>query len=1160
MKKNRIALATITTLSLGIVASSSIVSLFADNSLSERFYSVSNKNNDILEKNDSQANKNSNQKNVEPTPFDFITSMPLLSQSTGPIVIRKNTIYSLDWFGSQRWKLDLTTAEFNNQSVLPSGLRNGTGLEWRDSVVLNYTLDNNSNTLWVLTNTTNPSSGKQTSQNLVAIDSLNGNVKGSYVLNNGIGNKFSAQYSVTVLQNGNVLIFNDGANRWWRTQIFDVKTMKAMPVQENLKSKTLQEDILKFNSQNRIPEQNVRTNFIFPIGVNKNIMILTNLGDNQADTGNRNSVWFAFVDDDLNRIRTDVNDKYYKPVLISERKSINAATNMANGEGFPKLTYTLADGRILFCIYNKLFVFFPNEMRGHTDLVYKTFDIGLNDGNGDGKYYPVESWTTDTDNNVYVKYANSGTINKFIFTGSSSTDTQIQTSTYFNLSGIDNNTPANQKIFEHAKDFVLYNVYGYTGQIMLLNPYRVTNLKKIPENFDGTVNKNNDYGLAAAIVNNKNSVGGGDLKGLLNTENAFLKSSDFLIPDDILRNKLPSEINRTDIQITENGFFTRNNSTDSQGKLLYPQFTKVMDDEKRQDKNLKITVNIDQIPWFVDNGIMPENIAPITLTKEFTTGQKIQDRVSWKNESLDYDFKNTLPTKVTLEDVQRFDPFSINLTSQRTTIKGENYPKKEYKIIETNDNTGIIKISMDYSYLPIGVDVSDSNILKSTFTNEYTIFKKTDKKDFNFVGIQSLESENITSIPQLKELSESNLLPSSISANDLNGILRFINTDSSSGYPISKMKFDIQPNDDMGTLKITGTLPSDYYGEETKSFTKTYTGLNKKSDYTFTFKDNPSGFVKKNYRPSEVGEQDIYRYFITYSGYNSSDLKLTLTPNNENGELEIKFLLDGSYPESIANGINGFTKTEEGYVFNQKISGFKRNEEYQTEYQLNFIDDNNKLLDEIKKFTPKQIEQIIKKGSGSLTNNEIKLTINGQEITDEELFVKALVISAGSKIPKKENWTNSNFKYEIYYNDPNGEITVKIILSNIEGLSNDLVFVQRFTGFAKGNQVTTKDILSFKTQTKLFIDNQTFKDIKPSELAKRLENENSKKEEITKYLNFFSGDYTKAISEGNFKLEISYDDIHAYMTIKIIFSRVQVTNPDSLLSYTATYNGFATEQ
>lgn len=248
MKKNRIALATITTLSLGIVASSSIVSLFADNSLSERFYSASNKNNDILEKNDSQANKNSNQKNVEPTPFDFITSMPLLSQSTGPIVIRKNTICSLDWFGSQRWKLDLTEAKFNGQSVLPNGLTATNHLKWRDSVVLNYALDNNKNILWVLTNTTNPS-GKASTQNLVAVNSLTGEINGFYVLNNDIRDQYSAQYGVTVLQNGNVLIFNDGANRWYRYQIFDTKTMTAMQPKENTSSKSLQEDILKFNKK-----------------------------------------------------------------------------------------------------------------------------------------------------------------------------------------------------------------------------------------------------------------------------------------------------------------------------------------------------------------------------------------------------------------------------------------------------------------------------------------------------------------------------------------------------------------------------------------------------------------------------------------------------------------------------------------------------------------------------------------------------------------------------------------------------------------------------------------------------------------------------------------------------------------------------------------------
>ncbi|WPL38546.1 lipoprotein 17-related variable surface protein [Malacoplasma iowae] len=1157
MKKNKITLSVVTTLSLGIIGASSLVSFYKESSLSKYFYNENNNKVDNTESSNSDANENINKNNVEPTPFDFVTAMPLVSQSTGPIVIRKSTIYSLDWFGSQRWKLDLNTAKFNGQSVLPEGLSNSNHIYWRDSVVINYALDSNTNTLWVLTNATNPS-GKPTTQNLVSINSINGEIKGFYSLNNNITDQYSAQYGISVLQNGNVLIYNDGANRWWRNQIFDVEKLQALPYKENQNSKSLQDDLLKFNDENGIGERNIRTNFIFSVGENKNIMIMTNLGDNQNDTGNRNSVWFAFVDDEMNRIISDQNDILYKPVLISERIKINADTNMKNGESFPKLTYTLADGRILFCIYDKLFVFFPNEMKGQKDLKYKMFNIGLGDGNG--KYYPVESWTTDTDNNVYVKYANSGTINKFTFTGTTSSNTEIQTSTYFNLSGIQQGSIANQKIFDNAKNFVLYNVYGYTGQIMLLNPYRVTDLTKIPDKFEDEATKNNDYGLAVAIVNNKNSVGGGDLKGLLNTENAFLKSSDFVISENILKNKLPSEINRSDIEITENGFFTKNNSTDSQGNLLYPQFKKVMDDEKSKTPNLKITVNIDQIPWFVDNGIMPENIPPLNITKEFTTDQKIQDRVIWKNENLDYDFKNTLPTKVTLDDVKRFDPFSINLTSQITTIKGENYPKKEYKIKSFDDNNGKIEISMEYSYLPIGVEVNEENIMKSTFTHEYTIFKKDGEKDFIFVGNNN-SSENINTIPQLKELSQSNLLPSSITANDLNGILRFINTDSSAGYPISKMKFNIEPNDDLGSLKITGTLPSDYYGDGEKTFTKTYTGLNKKSDYKFIFNDQPTGFIKKNFRPSEVKEQDIYNSFVTYSGYNSSDLSLNLNPNNETGELNVEFILDGKYPDSIANGVNGFIKKDNYFVFSKTISGFKTNKEYETEYQVNFISDDDKSLDEIKKYTPNQIKQSINsQNSNSSVNENPKLTINGQQINSEKDLAISVIKSLGTNLPKKEELTDDNFGYNIYYNDPNGEITVKLTFKNITGVSGDLVFIQRFTGFAKGNQVTTDDILSFKTQTKLMSDNPTFKTTLPSDLAKLLNaNDEKRVEEIKKYISYFSGDYSTAINANKFKLEITSDDIYGYLTIKIIFDRQDIKNQESLLSYTVTYNGFATE-
>lgn len=1161
MKKNKITLSVVTTLSLGIIGASSLVSFYKESSLSKYFYNENNNKVDNTESSNSDANENINKNNVEPTPFDFVTAMPLASQSTGPIVIRKSTIYSLDWFGSQRWKLDLNTAKFNGQSVLPEGLSNSNHIYWRDSVVINYALDSNTNTLWVLTNATDPNNGKPTTQNLVSINSVNGQVKGFYALNNNVENWYCAQYSISVLQNGNVLIYNDGANRWYRYQIFDTKTMKPMQVKENISSKSLEDDLLKFNKDNDIGEVNVRTNFIFSIGENKNIMIMTNLGGNQSDTGNRNSVWFAFVDDEMNRIITDPNNPLYNPVLISERTKINAETNMKNGELFPKLIYTLADGRILFCIYDKLFVFFPNEMKGQKELKYKIFNIGLDDGNG--KYYPVESWTTDTDNNVYVKYANSGNINKFSFTGTTYSDTQIQMSTYFNLSGIAQNTVANQKIYEHAKDFVLYNVYGYTGQIMLLNPYRVTDLTKIPENFDDQQTPNKDYGLAVAIVNNKNSIGGGDLKGLLNTDNAFLKSSDFEIPEDILKNKLPSEISRNDIKITENGFFTINNSTDDKGNLLYPQFIKEMDDEKTKEKNLKITVNIDQIPWFVDNGIMPNDIAPLTLTKEFSTSQSIKDRVSWKNVNLDYDFKNTLPTKVTLDDVKRFDPFSINLTSQITSIKGDNYPKKEYSIKNADDTTGKITISTEYWYLPIGVEVNEENILKTTFTQEYTIFKKDDKKDFIFVGNDnSNTSENINTIPQLKELSQSNLLPSSITANDLNGILRFINTDSSAGYPISKMKFNIEPNDDLGSLKITGTLPSDYYGDGEKTFTKTYTGLNKKSDYKFIFNDQPTGFIKKNFRPSEVKEQDIYNSFVTYSGYNSSDLSLNLNPNNETGELNVEFILDGKYPDSIANGVNGFIKKDNYFVFSKTISGFKTNKEYETEYQVNFISDDDKSLDEIKKYTPNQIKQSINsQNSNSSVNENPKLTINGQQITSEKDLAISVIKSLGTNLPKKEDLKNdNNFLYNIYYNDPNGEITVKLTFKNITGVSGDLVFIQRFTSFAKGNQVTTDDILSFKTQTKLMSDNPTFKTTLPSDLAKLLNgNEEKRVEEIKKYISYFSGDYSTAINANKFKLEITSDDIYGYLTIKIIFDRQDIKNQESLLSYTVTYNGFATE-
>lgn len=64
---------------------------------------------------------------------------------------------------------------------------------------------------------------------------------------------------------------------------------------------------------------------------------------------------------------------------------------------------------------------------------------------------------------------------------------------------------------------------------------------------------------------------------------------------------------------------------------------------------------------------------------------------------------------------------------------------------------------------------------------------------------------------------------------------------------------------------------------------------------------------------------------------------------------------------------------------------------------------------------------------------------------------------------------------------------------------------------------------------------------------------------IDKFLSFCSSDYKKIINANTFTLDVVVDDIFGYITIKISFDRTQVANQDSLLTYTATFNGFKTE-
>ncbi|MEG1313909.1 MAG: hypothetical protein RSD40_06295, partial [Bacilli bacterium] len=90
-------------------------------------------------------------------------------------------------------------------------------------------------------------------------------------------------------------------------------------------------------------------------------------------------------------------------------------------------------------------------------------------------------------------------------------------------------------IKDNASKFVLYNVSGYAGQIMLMKPIeRLNPLNTNAFNPTDEEIKLNKYGLAAAIVNNVSSPQNGDSRGLLNTADAFQFSADFDILKPIL--------------------------------------------------------------------------------------------------------------------------------------------------------------------------------------------------------------------------------------------------------------------------------------------------------------------------------------------------------------------------------------------------------------------------------------------------------------------------------------------------------------------------------------------------------------------------------------------------------------------------------------------------
>lgn len=306
-------------------------------------------------------------------------------------------------------------------------------------------------------------------------------------------------------------------------------------------------------------------------------------------------------------------------------------------------------------------------------------------------------------------------------------------------------------------------------------------------------------------------------------------------------------------------------------------------------------------------------------------------------------------------------------------IGSNNYPKTTYSLSEQNDVNGTVKITAKYEYIPMDTEVISSNIKSYTLEKTFNIFKSGNNKEFLFISNgNSATTQDINNIPALKELKEANLFPSHFKNASKQDFLKFIDVNKTKGYPLEKMNISVVDDDINGSLKVIVNPKS--YDNTLKEETITYIGLNKKNVYKFNFLEPKNNvFNKKEYRPSDINNEILYKHFIEYSGYDSSDLKIDIVSNNENGNLLVDVSLNVSYPNGVLES-TGFKQINGVYKQTKSISGFKTTNEFNSEYQLNFKNDLDKSLIQIKELTPATIKAKLENKNLTIGNTTYEST------------------------------------------------------------------------------------------------------------------------------------------------------------------------------------------
>ncbi len=1087
------------------------------------FYSTNNYANQIkkLEQNKQDDTK-------ELVPAQSISQNSNLSTKTGPLTFWGNTITALDWYGSKIWDINMSdyVVGDNNQTGTQALYNKG---NWQRAW-LNWDYNRNTDTIWVL------GYSHQKYNKVQKLFEINA-ITGKLVSEKELGTNDTV-YFVSALTSGNVMCYGTASSTYDGTAyLYDASKKTVSKISGNSAEKV--QDLK--DMENKVLNKDFRWSFSNLIPVAKNINFVeiysfgtrTNtVGDGSADLASYD-VYFLMVDDNLNSIN---QSGWEKP-----KKVASGIENYRNSKVAPQRDYfSLLSGKVATVIYNAVVIIDPTNA---SNIKTSSFTMS------ESKW--IQSWTIDANENLYFKFKQDAKIFKIeknIL--NSATNQTLSPTTYLDLQGIKTNN-----INNYANNFVIYNVFGYTGQLMMINAQSSEIISNPALPSDNNVDK---WGLAIGVTQNQSNQSVGDYKGLLNTEESFQKSADFEINESILNSKIPSEIIQNDITPLNNSFFQPNSS------YVPFQISNINDSEGKFD----ITVNLYQVPWFASS--LPNDAIPTKITKSFTTKNKIDSKVSWKtlSSSTDYDFLNMLPSNLTVDDVKNLDPFQISFQSQTITDASGNlmYPKKEYSIDSKDDSSGKVKIRVDYKYVPMGITYTGKNnneILTYSQTHEYTIFNQSSPSQFNFMGSETKAEDNkiqtidVTKVPQLKSLLEANNLPSSFSSlanSNINknnaGFLQFINTSLSKGYLVSKINFSLIPNDNDGTLQITANISNANSPDKKQhTYIAKYTNLNKQTNYKFEFITTATSFDKTAFNTilaSSVTEGDVIAYLVKYQGFDSNDLNIALFPNDVNGSLTVSVSLNKSYASEIASGGHGFTNYQANYTF----TNFMTIEEYNNKFSVEFVDDSSVSLLDFKLMQAQEIYD-------ALVTNQKSLKVGDKTYTNlRDLIENLLVKKMGTSVPS--NWVNNtNIETTMYIDNSLGiaSFYVKIPQSLLNGASSDLNLIANYSGFVKGNVDKTDDNLSFVSNnmlknylvSKSFFTNEQINNLTPSEFSDWVKKENNVKNLIT----YFTGEYQTKLESNKFNYTVITNEIQKTVSITIDFG--EMTNKNSLSSYSIQY-------